>query len=192
MITQKGNRGKYLVDRGSVLKKAYNLLCLFFADKEISRRSDPSNENDPLKSLERMFFESEASSLLLEIAIAIRVLDDQMRKLPESDKDRIQYENLRFRVDSYTYALFDDLNLDLRQVCNKIIHSNIMEPHFSEGYEANEFDLAYKYGEGDKTIDWSHLNGYVRLSGTGKGTEWYVLLDVEIFIKAVHELLSSE
>ncbi|MGN8037833.1 hypothetical protein ACTJJ0_22265 [Chitinophaga sp. 22321] len=185
-------QGTYKIDRQSVLQKTYYLLCLFFAEKEISRRSSPGKQDAPLRSLESMFFESETSKLLLEIAIAVRVVDEQMNKLPSGDPVRAEYERRKAEVDTLPYGLFDDLNLDLRQTCNKIIHSDVMELHYTDGVEAHEDDAAYKYGDGDKTIEWKHWNGYVRLCGkTTRGSEWYVLLDVEVYVTGVYTLLSN-
>lgn len=181
----------YVIDRATILQKAYYLLCLFFANKEIARRSDAEDEEDPLSTLENRFFAGEASRLLIEVAIAIRIIDDQMRKLPIGDKTRTQFEKRKAEVDKYTYALFDDLNLDMRETCNKIIHSDVMEPQSTEGREGHELDVAYNHGDGDKLIDWEHFNEYVRLCGTKNRKEWYVLLDLEVFITAVVKLLDS-
>jgi hypothetical protein len=181
--------GIYVIDKGEILRKGYSLLCLFFANKEIARRSDPDDARVPLSSLESMFFPSEASRLLIETAVAVRVLDDQMRRLPEADGLRSRYEQRKAAVDKYSFALFTNLVLDLRETCNKIIHSEVMEPHTAEGSEPHEFDSAYLHGEGDRTIDWTHLNGYVRLAGAQGKREWYVLLDVEVFVSAVFDLL---
>jgi hypothetical protein len=182
---------KYVIDKNSILEKAYRLVCLFFADKEITRRSNPDDNNAPLKSLENMFFASEATKVLLELAVSIRVFDDQIKKLPKNQAERINYEKTKAVVDQYAYGLFDDLGLTLRETCNKIIHSDVMEPHTSEGQEAHEYDSAYLYGEGDKEIDWKHLNGYVRLAGRKNGEDWYVLLDVEVFASAIYRLFTS-
>jgi hypothetical protein len=185
---QKG--GKYRIDKSMVLQKAYLLLCLFFANKEIARVSNPNNSNDSLKSLEELFFSPEVSRLLIEIAIAVRVIDDQIPKLSPTDKTRINYEASKQIVDKLEYALFDDLDLTLREVCNKIIHSDIMEPHYADGTEPHELDLPYKHGYGDKEIHWQQLNGFVRLSGS-KGKEvWYVLLNIQVFIRGVYKLLT--
>jgi hypothetical protein len=183
----------YVIDRSSVLQKLYYLLCLFFANKEIARRSDPSDGNAPLTSLEKKFFVAEASRLLIEVAIAVRVIDDQMRQLPPEDPQRQRYDSTKADIDrNHEYAMFDDLNLTLRETCNKIIHSNVMEPHSAEGTEAHELDHGYRYGDDEKSIDWRHFNGYVRLCGTDhKEREWYVLLDLEIFVSAAHKLLST-
>jgi hypothetical protein len=183
----------YVIDRSSVLQKLYYLLCLFFANKEIARRSDPNDERAPLSSLEKKFFVSEASRLLIEVAIAVRVIDDQMKQVPSDAPERQTYDSVKADIDrTHEYAMFDDLNLTLRETCNKIIHSNVMEPHSSEGREAHELDHGYLYGDDEKSIDWKHFNGYVRLCGTDhKGKEWYVLLDLEVFVGAVYRLLST-
>ena len=175
-----------------MLQKSYRLLCTFFANKEIARRSDPGDENAPLSTLESMFSEREASQLLLELAIGIRVLDDQMGMLSsDAEERRIFYEKKQI-VDKYEYELFDDLGLDLRETCNKIIHSDVMEPHRSSGTEAHADDLEHIHGEGERTIDWDHLNGYVRLAGKHKGNEWSVLLNVEMFVRAIFVLLEYQ
>ena len=183
--------GSYVIDKNAILNKTYRLLCLFFANKEIARRSDPDDPEAPLKALERRFFEGEVSRLLIEIAVAIRVLDDQMKRLHKADEARKIYEKHLAKVDKYQFGLFDDLKLNLRKTCNKIIHSDVMEPHTKEGWEPHEFDSEALYGDGDQSINWEHLNGYVRLAGRERKEEWYVLLDVEVFVTAVYEICSD-
>lgn len=181
----------YHLDRETILKKAYYLMCLFFANKEIARRSDPKDKKAPLSTLESLFFVNEASRLLIEIAIAVRVIDDQMRRLPSEDTVKMQFEKRKSKVDQYTFGLFDDLNLGIRETCNKIIHSDVMEPHYSEGREGHELDISYNHGVEKRTIDWEHFNGNVRLCGADrKGKKWYVLLDLEVFVTATIELLN--
>jgi hypothetical protein len=185
-------QGKYIIDRNSILQKTYTLMCMFFAEKEISRRTDPNEPTSALKSLESIFFESETSKLLLEVAIALRVIDEQMTKLPKEDVKRIQYQNKKEEIDGYAYGLFDDLNLNFRQTCNKIIHSDVMQLHYTEGIEAHEMDSPFKYGEGDKEITWHHWNGYIRLCGKEKGKEWHVLLHVQTYVEAIYKLLTND
>ncbi len=183
--------GTYVIERTEVLRKAYRLLCIFFANKEIARRSAPDDDNAPLKALERLFLEAEASRLLVEVAVAVRVLDDQMRCRPAGDAWRVEHQRRMASVSEYAYGMFDELNLDLRQTCNKIIHSDVMEPHTKEGWEPHEWDSAHIHGDDDRSIDWEHLNGYVRLAGTKGRQEWYVLLDIEVFVSAVYEVVRS-
>lgn len=186
------NIGTYQIDKNIILEKAYDLMCVFFADKEISRKSNPDDVQDPLKSLKNLFFYSKASRLLIELAVSLRVIDDQMRALPDEDQSKHEYFKAITEVDNFDFGLFDDINLTFRDTCNKIIHSDILEPHVSTGIESHEYDYNYQYGDSTKkTIDWDHLNGLVRLHGFGFGKEWYVLLDVEIFIKAIFRMFGK-
>lgn len=102
--------------------------------------------------LRSVFFVTEVSRLLIEIAIAVRVRDDQMKNRPHSDSQTTNYYNLRASVDDFDYGEFDDSDLNLQKTCNKIIHAYIMRPHFVEGQELNEYDYADKYGDGEKAI----------------------------------------
>jgi hypothetical protein len=185
------NKGSYNFDRGFLLKQAYMLLCLFFADKEISRHSDPTDKDAVFTSLKNRFFETEVTKLLMELATLVRVLHDQMEKRPDSDPYKIKYVKQREATSKLEYGLFDSLNLDLRKICNKIIHSEVFELHSSEGAEAHESDSAFKYGMDEKAINWTHLNNYVRLSGKFQKVDWYVLLDIRIFVIGIYVLLDD-
>lgn len=180
--------GKYIIEKGSVLRNAYILLCLFFASKEIARRTEP---NDGLRELEDTFFGTEVSRLLIEIAISIRVFDDQMLLLPKNDPDRNLYFTARNEADKYHSIVFNDTDLDFRGICNKIIHSEVFEPHSTEGEGAHEKDFGHRLEDESKNIHWKHLSGLVRLKGKDKGKEWYVLLDIEMFVKAIFHLFSN-
>lgn len=182
----------YVIEKNALLQKTYFLMCLFFANKEIARRSDPTDPSAPLSGLERYFFTAEASRLLIEVAVAIRIIDDQMRRLPFDAPERERYFELKGEVDTYPYGLFDDLELDLRKTCNKIIHSEVMEPHSSPGTEPHELDIEHRHFGRGKSIDWTAFNGYVRLCGTEHGKAWYVLLDIEVFVGAVFRLFSDQ
>jgi hypothetical protein len=182
-------KGRYVFDNNHILEKSYDLLCAIFANKEIARRSDPANEQAPLGMLEKKFFETKVTRLLIEIAASLRIMGDQMYKLHDNDGEKKAYYTRIAEIDNYDFGLFDDLNLDFRETCNKIIHSDIFEFHFREGTEGHETDIAYLAGFQDKEVDWKHLNGYVRLSGKKFKDVWIVLLDIEVFISAVVKLL---
>jgi hypothetical protein len=81
----------YTLDTEAIKLDAYRLLCLFLANKEIARQADPANRDDPLTLLEKRFFTSEVTKLLLNIAISLRVLDDQMNALPNDSPQRDAY-----------------------------------------------------------------------------------------------------
>jgi hypothetical protein len=181
--------GKYVFDSNTILEKSYDLLCTFFANKEIARRSDPDDPYAPLALLEKRFFEAKISRLLIEIAASLRVMDDQMTKLPITNLERVNYYRLLESINQYDFGLFDDLGLTLRETCNKIIHSDVFEPRAQEGVEGHESDGAYLAGVEDKSVKWKYFANYVRLSGKQNKNSWYVLLDIEVFITAIFQLL---
>jgi hypothetical protein len=195
----------YALDRESIRLDAYRLLCLFFANKEIARRGDPNHTfAGPAELLERAFFPREMSRLLLSIAIALRTLDDQFSGRHAESTERDDYMKRREAVDKrYRCMMFDEM--PLREVCNKIIHASVVEPHSTEGVDAHEYD---KFGwdsysdesapEGDgwvstpDPIPWEHLSGNIRLGGRKNGKQWWHLLEVPTFVEAVHELLAGD
>jgi hypothetical protein len=182
--------GKYVFDSNIILEKTYDLLCTFFANKEISRKSDPLDMNAPLASLEKRFFEAKVSRLLIEIAASLRVMGDQMNKLPITEPQRVRYYDQLKEVDDYDFGLFDDLGLTFRETCNKIIHSDVFEPYLREGYEAHETDAGHLYGDEKKSVKWKHISNLVRLSGKKGNSNWHVQLDIEVFVIAIFKVLS--
>jgi hypothetical protein len=192
--------GTYELDAEQIKLNAYRLGCLFFANKEIARRSDPASPSAAAR-LEQHFFVREMSHLLLQIAIALRVMDDQMRARPKNDAKRAEYFRRRDETDTqFQCMMFDDL--PLREVCNKIIHALTVEPHLTEAVGDHHLDdLANEYAcpedaEDGGTIQWdpvkwNHLTGNIRLVGRKGSEEWYLLLEVPVFIEAISSLLRS-
>jgi hypothetical protein len=43
-----------------------------------------------------------------------------------------------------------------------------------------------------KSIDWTHVSGFVRLSGKERKKEWHELLDTEQFIKGIYYLFQPD
>ncbi len=70
----------YVLDREAIKLNTYRLICHFYANKEIARHTDPDTRDDAIARLKDNYFFREISRLLLEIAISLRVLDDQMKK----------------------------------------------------------------------------------------------------------------
>src|SRR5262245_23091382 len=123
----------YTLDKEELKLNLYRLVCLFHANKEIARSSDPDVSNT-VSELERQFFPREMTRLLLSIAVGVRVLDDQMNALPCEDPRRRAYETKRNGVNEYYKSIMWFDEMPLRQVCNKIIHATlVVEPHSTEG-----------------------------------------------------------
>ena len=194
------SRGTYELDAEQVKLNAYRLGCLFFANKEIARRSDPASPSAAAQ-LEQQFFAREMTHLLLQIAIALRVMDDQMRARPETDGKRSEYLRRRDETDRrFECMMFDAM--PLREVCNKIIHALAVEPHLTDAMDSHHLDdLANEYAcpedaEHSGTIQWdpvkwSHLTGNIRLVGKKGKETWYHLLEVPVFIDAITSLLND-
>ena len=98
--------------------------------------------------------------------------------------------------------MFDDM--PLREVCNKIIHASVVEPHKVEGSERHLYDEymweAWQAARDEdpeyqapsiEALDWEHLSGNVRLGGTKSGKQWWQLLDIPSFVDAVHAMAST-
>ena len=168
---------KYVLDVESIKLNSYRLISLFYANKEIARSTNPESR-DGIAKLEDKFFFSEMSKLLIEIAISIRVLDDQMKVLPESSEIKKAYDAAMIVTNKkHSCMMFDELSL--RETCNKIIHADLVEPHVEESTNGDhEFDIhnwlgwseAMEYSEGEDIstpvpIKWKHLTNNVRLGG---------------------------
>lgn len=195
--------GTYTLDTETLKLNAYRLLCLFYANKEIARLSYPDGRDDPPSMLERLFFSREMTQLLLSIAIGARVLDDQMNALPVSDQLRQAYMNTKDKVNRrHKCMMFDEMTL--REVCNKIIHANVVEPHSTEGSGSHKIDdrnwLAWsdvhdespvEVGSKPDPIKWHHLSGHIRLGGYQGKEQWWHLLETPLFVEAIYELLAA-
>lgn len=183
-------QGRYIFEQDTLLEKAYDLLCLHFGSKEIFRRSTPGSTDEALVILQIRFFEGKVSRLLIEIAASVRVLSDQVKKLPSDDLFKQRFERRMDEISTLPYGLFDDLNLDLRETCNKIIHSDVLEFHMVNGIEAHEQDFAFQQGISEREIIWKHYRDHIRLAGKRGKTEWYVLLNIEVFVQGLVTLLT--
>jgi hypothetical protein len=192
---------KYVLDVESIKLNAYRLISLFYANKEIARSTDPESR-DGIAKLEDKFFFSEMSKLLIEIAISIRVLDDQMKGLPDKSDIKKAYKSaMAVTNQKHNCMMFDDLSL--RETCNKIIHADVVEPHIEEStngdHEIDRYNWlgwseSMEYSDGEEipepdSIKWKHLTNNVRLGGKKGKEQWWCLLEVPIFVEAISELL---
>jgi hypothetical protein len=193
---------KYILDKENIKLNAYRLICHFYANKEIARCSDPESRDNRITKLEDKFFFTEISKLLIEIAISLRALDDQMNSLPPESEIKKAYNIAMGNINShYSCMMFE--NMKFREVCNKIIHTEYVEPHFNEQkngeHEIDHYNwLGWSYeveDSGNQTIPkpdpiiWKHLSNNVRLGGKQHRKQWWYLLEIPIFVKAISELL---
>lgn len=193
----------YVLDREAIKLNAYRLICHFYANKEIARHTDPDTRDNAIANLEDNYFFREVSRLLLEVAISVRVLDDQMKKVKEAAEIRVSYDAAMEKVNRrYNCMMFDKMTL--REVCNKIIHAEVVDPHIQESEDGDHEIDSYNWlgwseaveQSGDKDIPepepikWKHLTNKIRLGGKRQGVQWWHLLEVPTFVGAIGELLA--
>ena len=196
--------GTYTLDAENLKLNAYRLLCLFHANVEIARTSDPEDPIDAAASLQRQFFAREMTALLLSIAIGVRVMDDLMLSLEPDSQLRARYLARRDQINKKRNCMMFD-EMPLREVCNKIIHAVVVEPHSREGTGSHQIDEYNWQGyseakdqapDGDwsepKPIVWSHLSGNIRLGGSRRKEQWWQLLIVPEFVEAVYGLFAAD
>jgi hypothetical protein len=191
---------KYILDIEVIKLNAYKLISLFYANKEISRTTEPGTK-DGIAKLEDKYFFSQVSKLLIEIAISIRVLDDQIKYSYSKSEIKTKYNTSMVAINKkHNCMMFAELSL--REVCNKIIHAEIVEPHFEESKNGeHEIDRhnwvcwadASEYSIGEKIlkpepIKWKHLTNNIRLGGKKGKEQWWHLLEVPTFVTAISEL----
>lgn len=180
----------YLIEPREILVKLYQLVCLFLANKQISRIAHPQDPKEPLKKLETRFLFQQASTLLLEVAILFRALDDQKRRSPDSEECNNYLKRLEDTNRKYGPMMFDE-ELGIRECCNKIIHAVSFEPHMTESDEAHSKDHGAYYGGYERELQWHHLSGNIRISGSYRQKEWAFLLQIPEFVEGMSYLLDD-
>jgi hypothetical protein len=196
--------GTYTLDAEKLKLNAYRLLCLFHANVEITRTSEPEDPKNAAALLQRQFFAREMTELLLSIAIGVRVMDDLMLSLEPDTPLRINYLRKRDQINKTRHCMMFDV-MPLREVCNKIIHAVVVEPHSTEGMGSHQIDeynwQGYSEAMGQvpdedwpepEQIKWSHLSGNIRLGGSRGKDQWWQLLMVPEFVEAVYELVAAD
>ena len=193
----------YVLSREAIKLNAYRLICHFYANKEIARHTAPDTRDDAIAKLEDDHFFHEMSRLLLEVAISVRVLDDQMKRLKERSEIRESYDAAMREVNRrYNCMMLDEMNL--REVCNKIIHAEVVEPHIQEledgGHEIDNYnwlgwtEAVEHSGDNEiprpEPIKWKHLTNKIRLGGKHQGEQWWYLLDAPTFVGAIGRLFA--
>ena len=179
----------YQIEKNEILRKAYQLLAYFLANRHIARLAHPDDQNEPLKVLENRFLKNEVSILLLEVAILFRSLDDQLKNSPDANELQIYLEKADIANKRYGFDMFDKLSI--RKCCNKIIHATIFEMLETDGGGSHAKDYGAYYDYDKREIVWRHLSGDIRISGEYKNLRWVYLINVIEFVEAISYLLND-
>jgi hypothetical protein len=149
-----------------VIAKIYQLSNMFFADKAIAaeaskiakdkHQSRGRRERTIMEQLRNELFLNISKTLLVEIAIFVRILDDKFEsKYPIGDT--VSLDCGRLKTDS------GEISLSLREACNKVIHAKefqFAQSAFSSAKIPNDeavlyYDpLVYFWGEHGKS-EWT-------------------------------------
>jgi hypothetical protein len=189
LAKMKSTVSAYQIEENEILRKAYQLLAYFLANERIAKIVDPDETDDPLKALDARFLFQETSTLLLEVAILFRTLDDQLNRSTDSAQLEYYLNKVKNTNERYGFDMFDKLSI--RECCNKIIHATTFEPMVVEGLGIHTKDFAAFYRDDDKKIVWHHLSGDVRISGIHKKDDWAYLINVPEFVEALAYLLGN-
>jgi hypothetical protein len=185
----KPSNSTYQIEESEILRKAYQLLAYFLANEQIAKIAHPDKPDDPLKALDARFLFQEISTLLLEVAILFRSLDDQFKKSPNSAQKEAYLKKVTNTNKRYGFDMFGKLSI--RECCNKIIHATTFEPSVVEGLGTHTKDFAAYYGEDDKKMIWHHLSGDIRILGEHDNNNWAYLISVPEFVEALSYLLGN-
>ncbi len=185
---------KYTVDSISILRDCYRLLALVYASKEISRHDPPMAVGPGTASslLEKRFYGEEVTSLILSVAIRLRIVDDQMKDTDERDSSRLKYLERRDQFGNGSNSVFDPIpGLRFREILNKIIHATSFTPLMDEAQGGHVIDgynevIAGQLGTSTPSpTEWIHASGSMQLVGTKSEKAWEHVLDLPQFVSAV-------
>ena len=196
----------YTINLDAIRLSCYRLYCLFAANREISQNSDPHNPSEPISCLEATFLPVEMTKLLIDIAISLRLLDDQVKNRSGDDPRRGAYTRALDVINSefQSVCVFSEPPLKMREVCNKIIHAKRVQPHLHTVADgAHQYDkiatiaasdnldeLLNSFAAAPEPVRWRYYSGLVLLSGSdNKDADWRHLLDIREFVKVVFLLL---
>lgn len=170
----------------SVLRSlAFRILCIVEASKGLVRNLDAAaaereeegeelgDEDWLLVRLHDEMLVPESSKLLLQIAIMLRVYDDQMKKGPFAE----DYAKHLKEHDGNGYIGFtdDQERFNHRDACNKIIHATKF--NFQRARCEREF--------GEKDFEFEIITGELELTGTNGKQSWEATLILAPFIETI-------
>ena len=186
----------HVIDVQAIKLNAFHLLNIFESNRRLNESTkfeiseeyelhkqvkEDGKSNASLLSLHYEFCNVEISRLLINIAINVRIYDEQMTSSSLSKA----YKRHINKVDDGNLigCSSDSEKFTLRRTCNKIIHTNTLRPLYEkvdnwyvEDDQANEIDIWY-------------LTGVIELSGKYKKDEWDSLLHVQAFIEVILDVV---
>jgi hypothetical protein len=179
------------IDLERIRSHCFRLLCMVEASHGILREldaiaSEAEAEGDELgeddvrlANFHQEMIVAESSTELLQLAIMLRVYDDQMKEGAHSDKYAAHIETNDDGND--LIGTTDDQDrFNFRDACNKVIHAAKLN------FIREDFERTY----GDRKLDFQSLTGELELVGKRGKTQWNAVLWVQPFIATVLTVIS--
>ncbi len=158
-----------IVDGQSVKRDLYLLLACALSSKRFAEQTI-GKDYDTLQKLRDTFEQTEIATLLLAIAVRVRLLDDR-GEIPKSAMARICGSLI-----TGASRRENKVPLTLREACNKIVHCRQLQIRvsFLDGFDATL---------PSPTSD--HMETSLLLHGKWNGKTWRASLDLIKFVKAI-------
>ena len=182
-------KATHFIDKDRITILCFEILNLFAASKNIALSlQDPYYEDDVFLNkdidiedsthlkLFSMYGSKQISNLLIQIAILVRLFDDQTKTSKKSAKyiEHLNALNVQYTIGSYS----EKNTFSLRDACNKIIHCDTIRPIYDslDGISKNEPNFYY-------------LSGSIELTGKENRKKWTANLYLQCYIDLVMDLI---
>jgi hypothetical protein len=159
-------REGFFFDEVSFKLNLYRLITCFYASVTFAKNGEDIDD-DPVINLQGTFEEAEITSLLVRIAISVRIMDEREKHL--SNLFKLECGQLIGNINQPE----DVIPLTLREACNKIIHTK----KFNWDVEQlkDEENLPYPTTR--------YLVPKMYLYGTKDNKQWKATLDITKFVR---------
>ncbi len=118
--------------------------------------------------------EDRLSSILLQLAVSFRALDDQLEN--NSEFQVFKQDQLRIHGSFLVIYAGKSISDTLRECCNKIIHTEDFRPVYDNGSQPRDEGVYYMTGE-------------IELEGTKGKVGWHVSFDLYSFLESMLEVV---
>jgi len=158
-----------IVDGSTIKRDLYLLLACALSSKRYAEQTS-GIDYDPLQTLRDSYEQTEISSLLLTIAVRIRLLDDS-GLIPKG----VMSKSCGSLIAGASRSK-NKVPLTLREACNKIVHSRKLQMRVSY---FDRFDSILPSPTSD------HMEPFLLLHGAKSGKTWRASLDLIKFVRAI-------
>lgn len=147
----------------------------FWNDDLADFGEEPAWSHPLLVEIHQKVAEERLSSILLQLAVSFRALDDQLEA--DAEFEAFKKELLEQQGSFITIYEGSAIPDTLRECCNKIIHTEDFRPVYDNGSRPRDEGVYYMTGE-------------IELEGTRGKARWRVSFDLFPFLEAMLEVVA--